>query len=52
MFAINRILSYINENITEWLDVNGFWSISEAADSGDEQLKKQLEGFVANRERF
>ena len=52
LFAINRILSYINQNITDWLDANRFWSISDAADSGDEQLKKQLEGFVANRERF
>ena len=52
LFAINRILSFINQNITDWLDANGFWSISDAADSGDEQLKKQLEGFLANRERF
>ncbi len=52
LFAINRILSYINENITNWLDANDFWSISEAANSGDEQLKKQLEGFLANRDRF
>ncbi|MBN1908371.1 MAG: hypothetical protein JW818_01405 [Pirellulales bacterium] len=52
LFAINRILSHINENITNWLDTNGFWSISEVAESGDEQLKKQLEGFLANRDRF
>ncbi len=52
MFAINRILAYINEQIGDWLDANGFWSVSEAAASGDEQLKKQLEGFLANKERF
>jgi len=52
MFAINRILAYINEQIGDWLDANGFWSVSEAAASGDEELKKQLEGFMANKDRF
>jgi len=52
MFAINRILAYINEQIGDWLDANGFWSVSEAASSGDEELKKQLEGFMANKARF
>jgi len=52
MFAINRILAYINEQIGDWLDANGFWSVSQAAASGDEELKKQLEGFMANKARF
>jgi len=52
MFAINRILAYINEQMGDWLDANGFWSVSQAAASGDEELKKQLEGFMANKARF
>jgi len=52
MFAINRILAHINEQIGDWLDANGFWSVSEAAASGDEEVKKQLEGFMANKQRF
>ncbi len=46
--AKDRILSYINQNISDWLAKNGFNSMSEAAASGDEQLQKQLEGFLAN----
>jgi hypothetical protein len=52
MFAINRILNYINHNISDWLTKNGFTTTGEAANSGDEELKKQLEGFLANRDRF
>ncbi|REJ65622.1 MAG: hypothetical protein DWQ31_16920 [Planctomycetota bacterium] len=52
MFALDRIISFIDQQISDWLSANGFSSVSQASNSGDEELQKQLEGFLANKQRF
>lgn len=51
-FALNKIVQFIDDQIGDWLDANSFSSVTEVSQSGDEQLQKQLEGFLTNKQRF
>ena len=52
MFAYDSLADYVNNNLSDWLTVNGFSSVSDCRDNGTDQQVNVLDGYLANRKAY